>query len=390
LNNLVPARTVTTWSEHMPSLLDDGGRQIELELPEPSRGLLPIGHEHEEEEEDYMVYNGAAHPFAPEANDGVVVPAKGRSNDAQATEPDLTPEEHEAAIRKLLEDDKVEGMDLRTLVFDFGPFSNLEQQLRELCAELVSPEIADAVIAHTRQSIHDVVVTNPQLNKDERSQDGLLSRINALKEIAERLQDADHPGGVLMARLKSHSADGVSRLDEGITNLVRMEVARLTLATQDLAPATLANTVFSAFRKLLPSSTPHLVGDARRTRNADLVKTLGDLKDVATELKTKAGDVTWEKSFGGDSIAEAHQLRDRIQKLTQGVEDQIDSRDLRKGLDDVNELINAASAASVDQEQKSRLKELSDSMAKMMRMLAEALGRLFGKSTSQTPSSPRP
>lgn len=373
----------------MPSLLDDGGRQIDLDLREPPARLLPSSRDHEDEE-DYMVYGGDAHPFAPDANDGVVVTAKPQSDALGDEGPDLTPAEHEAAIQQLLEDDKVEGMDLRTLVFDFGPFSNLEQQLRELCAELVSPEIADAVIAHTRQSIHDVVVTNPQLVKDERSQDGLLSRINALKEIAERLQDPDHPGGVLMAKLKSHSAEGVNRLDEGITNLVRMEVARLTLATQDLAPATLANTVFSAFRKLLPSSTPHLVGDARRTRNADLVRALGDLKEVATELKSKAGDAAWEQSFGGDSITEAHRLRERIQKLTLGVEDQIDSRDLRKGLDDVNEMINAASSASVDDEHKGRLKELADSMAKLMRTLADALGRLFGKSTSESPAAPRP
>jgi hypothetical protein len=370
---------------------DDGPADALVRAAQVANGSTAAGPAGQlDSSEELMVYGAGDHPFAPSEDNGKIVPPPVQPAAASAAA-SMTDEERAAAVQQLLDADAVHCLDLRTLVFDFGPFQRLELQLRELCAELVSPEIADAVISHVRNSIHDVVVTNPQITSEERTQDGLLSRINALDEIGQEMKAADHPGGILLAKLRDLGVPDVGKLEKGINNLVQLEHDRLALLTRDLAPAGIGSTLLSGLRRMMPSPSDHLVGDARSHRNAELVTTVKGLKDIATELKTNAGNAEWERTQGVQSTREAAFLRDRIQKLTKGVEDQVDSRDLRKGLDDVNGLLDSAKTASSDEEHKSRLQELVKSMSELMKHLADALGRLFGKSDSSTASSaPRP
>jgi hypothetical protein len=292
-------------------------------------------------------------------------------------------------IQAALDQDSVDGMDLRTLIFDFGPFAGVERELRELSTHLLEPEIADALMSHLRQTLHDVVVVRPHLQKADIGQEGIDARLSALGEIVAALAKPSHPATALMTKLSAQKAEGVVAFGKAVQNTLRAEQQRLGFMRANLQPSTLGSTVFNGLRNMMKPGPTALVGNARRTRNAELLKAVHGLTDIASEIKANSGNADWERRLGPQSIKEAKRLRERVQNHTKGVEDQIDHRDLSRQLGKVKSILAEASAKSVDTDHKNRLDDLTNALAELVKNLADALGRMFGKEASSA-AAPRP
>lgn len=326
---------------------------------------------------------------APSALTAASNQAAGDEAKQKDAQPEMTPEQRQAAIEEVLAKDADEGVDMRTLIFDFGPFAEMERRIREMAAETVSPQIADAAVSHVRQAIHDVVVARPQLGDSDRTQPGLTARLGAINDILSRLEPNSSATSGLLGKLKGLGATGVEQLRAGIIGQVKLEEQQLKSKVESLAPRTLGLAIFDSLRDATRRKPSQLVGDARRVRNAQLVKALGSLQEVAAELKENAGNEQWERTQGAQSAKEVHNLRKRIEDLTDGVQDQVDSRDMKKALRAAEDILEEASQASLDPEQKSRLNAARESIQELMKRFMDAISKFFSQNKGGV-ASPRP
>jgi phytoene/squalene synthetase len=122
-----------------------------------------------------------------------------------------------------------------------------------------------------------------------------------------------------------------------------------------------------------------MTGNARKHRNKELTSSLSDLFIVADEIKKNAGNLDWEKSHGSICTQAVNNLTKRIHSLTKGVEGQIDSVSLNKGLKDIHKVLGEAAEASADPEHKNRLTEVKEFMDFVAKAIAEAFAKIFGK-----------
>lgn len=300
----------------------------------------------------------------------------------------MTDEERDKAVADILAEDERQSINQNTLLFEYGPFHELERNMRDFTEGICDEAVAHLVTSHVRQAIHDAVAPNARLASNPNSEQGLHARIQALKDIEGNLAGEIEP---LCRQLEKVGVDGIAALRKGLVQAVSSERGLLEAKVKDLAPPTLGRMVFDALRGANDSgSRDQLVGDARKHRNAELTKALGGLYDVANELKSNAGNVEWERGQGRESVKAVDSLTRRIRGLTQGVEDQVDSLALRKGFKDVDGLLREAGSKAGDEEHKSRLAEAGKFIAEMVKALTDALGRLFSRSPEAGRAAPRP
>lgn len=299
-----------------------------------------------------------------------------------------TPEMKAAAIKDLLEADAQHHARSPTLIFEYGPFDGIEQQIRAFANEVLSPEAAEAVISHVRMAIHDVVIASSSLRLKEATQDGLHARIDALKKIDQAFKSPGHPAGALLSKLHSVGLDGIDRFGHSAMHLTASELQRMDRLTRKFVPEGLGQMLFRQLQRLRPTPAPTAVnGDIRRTRNDRLLTSLGQLTEVANEIKANAGVKDWGLTQGQMCTQEASRLQKEIASLTAGVEDQLDSRAFKSSVKKTQDILNEASAQCADPEFKGRIDQLKDSLGDMVRQLVDALTRMLSKAplNSATP-----
>ena len=317
---------------------------------------------------DSMLAGANAH-LAPE----MLATSFAQSNDFEHEAPPK-PGQGPSNVADILADDANQQKNQNTLLFDYGPFGKMEVFMREFTGSLVDEAVAQVVTSHVRQAIHDAVTTSPHLEKDPKSQQGLLARAKALEVIQSNLDRKLDP---LLNRLKGANVPEIESLQRGLNQIVESEREYLNTDLQNLSPPTVGGMLFDGLRRIFAPENTSLVGNARTHRNADLTKTLSDMHEVAGELKKNSADKEWVRTQGGQSVAEVNALNKRLQGLTEGVEDQVDTLALRKGLTEVNSLLTEAGDKTEDPAFKASLKASCKAVAEFIKNLTETLGRLF-------------
>lgn len=292
----------------------------------------------------------------------------------------------EARVAEILEANELQAINQNTLIFEYGPLHTLEHELSDFTSGLVDGPIAELVMSHVRQAIHDAVVTNLSLSKAETSEAGLVARMSALLQISTRISETT---GDLLKSLENAGVPNMVALRKGLPTMVNAQRLMLEGTKKDLAPPTIGKLLFESLRRSMsPSGHDHLVGNARVHRNKELTGAVQSLKDVAGELKAHAGDANWERTQGKASIAEVGKLTKRIHGLTKGVEDQVDSLALRKGFKEVNQILSDAAAGTADPEHKGALEQACKFISDFVKQLTETLKQLFTRSSE--PKAARP
>lgn len=290
-----------------------------------------------------------------------------------------TKEQQDKVVAGILAANELQNINDQTLIFEYGPLHVLEKQLREFTTGIIDGPIAELVISHVRQAIHDLAVTSPGLAKSATSEVGLRSRIDVLKHIERKIEGSTSK---LLDDLERACVPDMGSLKDGLLQIVSGERRLLEDSVKDLSPPTVGRLLFEAMRSVVTDkSGDQLVGNARVHRNRDLTQSLSSLKDVAAELKAHAGDAAWEKSQGKASLSEVESLTKRINGLTKGVEDQVDALALRKGFKDVKASLDDASSMSAEPGHKSALETASKAIADFVKQLTEVLSRLFTRAS---------
>jgi hypothetical protein len=293
----------------------------------------------------------------------------------------LSPEEREAALQVLLEQERNQAGDERHIIMEFGPLRSLESRLRSISQDMAHNDVAEAVMTQVRRCIHDAVVTNTLLGEKETTEAGLMARIEAVKDLEESMEERVEP---LLAKLEEIGLD-MGQLRTGLKNTIEVESRRLDGMTKSLVPATLGHHIFEGLVDLKDSfvngfsNKQELVGDVRRHRNEQLGRALSNLVEVSAELRANAGDEEWERAEGPMATSAIHELTSSIEAMTKGVEDQVDFNTLNKALNEAHGNISEAEANAVDAEHKSRLKRMVDFLKTAVEAIAAAIQKVFGR-----------
>ena len=299
-----------------------------------------------------------------------------------AADPDLTQEESARRVQEVLANFKT-GMAFddaeRTMVLEFGVLAILERRIAHRAEDILAPNVAAVLHTEVRRAIHEAVVSNPMLSKNERSSDSLDAREAMLLKLEKTLESRTT---TLMTELKRADAKGIKEFFDQMYGAIDAEQRRLAQMKKNLAPPTLGQTIFDGLKAAFHGSGNELVGDARRHRNKQLTTAVEDLTSFAKELKEKAGDAAWERSHGAMARRGVSQLTRQVEDLTKSVADQIDAPALRKNLDSVKDLLDDASKNSVDPEHKKALEQMVKNLHEMVKALISAVGRVFGHGES--------
>jgi hypothetical protein len=296
-------------------------------------------------------------------------------------------EENAAGVAGIIEEDALVNVDSSTLIFDYGPFAALERRLTDYVATAADPRIAELVTSHVRQAIHEAVERNPMLNKPVNYEAGLRARMESIPVIGQQITKKTTK---LFDKLDAAQVDGVNALREGLERIVASHGEIEKANASNLVPVSVGRALFDDMLRGLRASPEggHLVGNPRTHRNKELTEALGNLKSVADEIHTNTGNPEWEREQGAQSVQAIRDITAKVNGLTQGVEDQVDTMALRKGMNSVNEKLKAASETAEDPELKGKLKDATDAIAEFVKRLTDAISKLFTRSAG--PSGPKP
>jgi len=316
------------------------------------------------------------------------IESTGMTNKVSApVEPEVSPEQRAMNIAQILSEDELQLINQHTLIFEFEPFSKLEIKMRELTESLVDENIAQLVVSHVRQAIHDSVIPIHDLSKSANSEAGLNARIASLGLLKENME---RELGSLLTKLEREEVPDIGNLSRSLFSIIDSDQKALQEKTKKLVPMSVGRVLFESLRNAVAPPEPgsQLIGNSRLHRNKELTGALDNLKMVAEELKQNAGNIEWERGQGKASITAVGDLSKQIDGLTKGVEDQVDSLALRKGLGNVKTLLTEAGDASKDPDHKSKLDEVKNQMSEFIKMLTDALSNLFSKFS--TPAAHKP
>lgn len=315
--------------------------------------------------------------------------AESTSNaDAPQDGQDRPGSEHDA-VAMVLARDAQESLDMRTLIFDFGPFASLEKRVERVARESASPEIAEAMLAHFRQALHDSCFTDPGLSMAPHTINGIKARINTL-DAAKRsfLEGPAHNLRMALSSIGAGQRLEVSSVFDGITKSIDDELTQWRSKKQEVTPPTFASMLFNLGSRLRGAEqTSALIGDARAKRNAQLVEALEQLQEAAMDARHNAGNPEWERANGPASAKLTKELSERIKTLTAGVEDQVDTRALRKGLDDVKGCLSDACDKACTEDFSDKLKAQLQDIQQFIESLMKMMDLLFRRTKSPEESS---
>lgn len=324
--------------------------------------------------------SGAALPFPPDDLSGFSPQHDPRERVL------MSAEERAAEMAQILADEHIHAQ-AQDLVLDFGELARIERDMTQVVKDTADPNIALVLTSVCRQAIHRVASENPGLSEPAYSEAGIAARMEAMKELQQRLDQQVHP---LLDRLHGAGAD-VDSLRRGIDNVVDAERRRLELKGQSLVPETLGNriinTVMHAASRAFSGPSP-LSGDLRRHRSAELKRTLEDLKAVTTEMRENAGNPEWERATGAQAMSLTKQLVTSVGLMTRGIEGQVDQAAITTALSSAGENMKLASEKAQDNDIKARMKEMAEAMEAAIKRITEAILRALGLRSGATPGVP--
>ena len=286
------------------------------------------------------------------------------------------PREQAAAVAKIIEIERTSAQD-NDIVLEIYPLEKLEANLREACQNAATPEIAEIVISHIRQAVHETVTTNPDLKEPANSGAGVHARLEALRAIDDALRATVHPF------LDKLSAEGVNvmRLGKALDVVITAEKTNLKDMEKSLVPQTLGNRIFSGLmdqtQKLFAGPSP-LAGELRRRRDNDLRHSLKELEAVTKELRANAKNEEWMRSTGPQAMALAESLMVHIGESTKGVEKQIDHVALDSALNVANSTLKQAADETNDQAVKERIRQIVEAFNAFIERLTAVVRKSVG------------
>ena len=293
------------------------------------------------------------------------------------------------AIEAILNAAELEVVNQNTLVHEFGAFMDLEKRMRGITDGVLSGTAEQLVTSYIRRAMHGAQTSDPKLAKPEFTQEGNSARVKALVAVAGALGSPELGLKRMLDQLQDAGVMGASSLFHDLKMAVDTERKDYADKADSMAPPSLGRMLFNSLRAGADSMTnQHVVGNARQHRNGELTKSLRSLYEVGAELKANAGNAAWEADQGKASLKEAKALSKRIEGLTKGVEDQVDGLALRKGFNDVNNLLKEAGASAADAEHKKALEAMNEFINNLVKKITEALGALFNRNAGSRRSSP--
>lgn len=286
-----------------------------------------------------------------------------------------------------LKKDLDKHVDMRTLVYDFGPFLQVDRRLQGVSrdaadAEDAPPEVADAYMSHMRQALHDACFTTRGLDAGGTTEVGLKARISALAAAEKAFKEG--PAHELTKDLQQAGLGNAGRLMNQMLKGIADERRFLEQLAPQLTPPTLAGllTRFMTNSNPLDERQATLVGDARRTRNQQLSSALSDLSELSRDIRDNAGNADWERANGPAAAKGCKDLLGRIEELTSDVAEQVDARALRRGLDGVKSDLHVAAESAHSDAHKENLQQLLQNVQDMIADFLKALSRLFSKAST--------
>lgn len=303
-------------------------------------------------------------------------------------EPKISPVEVKAKVAEILEADAISTS--RQLIFEVGPFSDLENRLEVNLREWTAPDIAVNIMTKVRQIIHDEVISRPDLKEKEKNGLGLNAREEALAHIKDELLSAVMP---ILNSLAPY-VKGTDRIKHGIEDCLDADINRIALLKRSMQVPSIGAQIIDGMRdattKFMGAGGGELVGDLRRFRNEQLTKNLSSLTEVSLELKANAGDKVWEQSHGVMAAKHLAVLSKDLAGMVKGIEDQIDVGSVDRILKGVSENMDHAEKHVTDDEIKSHIKEAQELLSKMMESLMAFLNKVFGNGAKNGASAPSP
>ena len=258
---------------------------------------------HPNEGDDHLAHLGEEPPEFVEQD---FVPGSVPGVQARRASVLLSPQEREAQMQYILEQERDNPTYSEHLILEFGDLKGFEQRLRGVIKDFTQDDVAEAVVARMRRCIHEVVCEKPLLAEKESSEAGLDARIQAVSQIGELLAERVEP---LLENLAEAGVD-THPLRAAIARAVDDEAHRLAKKHESLAPATLGLVIFDklsdaagALKRTLTGEKQGLVGDVRRHRNHQLGRALEDLATVTADMRDNAGDEEWERAVGAMALA---------------------------------------------------------------------------------------
>lgn len=376
---LLPGVEGHTAAEHIQAAdATAAGVEAEVASNAAEAAAGPVDFVHPNEGDDHLAHLGEEPPEFIEED---YVP--GSIPGVQARRPSimLSPEEREAQVKSILDEERNNPTHSEHLILEFGGLKGFEQRLRGVIKDFTQGDVALAVVARMRRCIHEVVCEKPLLAERESTEDGLDARIQAVSQIGELLRDRIEPllENLAEAGVETHA------LRAAMARAVDDESHRLAKKHETLVPATLGLVIFdklsgaaSALKRSLTGEKQELVGDVRRHRNHQLGRTLEDLATLTGEMRDHAGDEEWERTEGAMALSTSRELMDNIGGLVKGVEDQVDMNMVNKGLKSATDNITAAAESASDESFKESLKQMLETVKRAVMALVTAVKKALG------------
>lgn len=359
--------------EPEPGTITAGSLEQELAGfgPEPHADLANLG------QDAAALTSGAELPFPAEDLDGFSPQHKPRDQIL------MSEEERAAELKQILADEHVHAQ-AQDLVLEFGALARIERDMTQVVKNNADPQIALVLTSVCRQAVHRVAIENPGLSEPSHSEAGIAARMEAMKELQQRLDQQVHP---LLDRLQAAGVD-VGSLRRGVDNVLDAEERRLALRGQNLVPGTLGNRIINTLMEAASnafSGPSPLSGDLRRHRSAQLKRTLEDLNAVTKEMRDNAGNPEWERATGKQAMGLTMQLVTNVGLMTRGIEDQVDQAAISTALASAGDNMRLASEKAQDNDVKARMKEMVEAMEAAIKRITEAILRALGLRAADAP-----